>query len=118
MPSVLLPSETLKVFPPLSCLPALTTHVAFFPSTTLILIHLTTLHTTNNQQAKQTNQRHSGTVAAKHLPNVPLASKGKERKSERKKSQLTPLFLLYRLVLETSKILLHGEDATAAAGPT
>lgn len=92
MPSVQLPSETLKVFPPHSCLPALTTHVAFFPNATLILIHLTTLHTATDQQAKQTNQRHSGTVAAEHLLNVPAASVGNGRKSERKKSKLTPCF--------------------------
>lgn len=116
MPSVLLPSKTLKVIPPHSCLPALTTHVAFFPNTPLILIHLTTLHTATDQQAKPTNQRHSDTVAAEHLPNVPVASKGKGRKSKRNKSALTPLLLLLRLVLEASKILLHFEDATAA-GP-
>lgn len=94
MPSVQLPSETLKVFPPHSCLPALTTHVAFFPNTTLILIHLTTLHTATDQQAKRTNQGHSnGGTPSKRT----CRSRGKkERVREREASlpQLLPQLLL------------------------
>lgn len=102
----------------LTAVPALTTHVAFFPNALLILIprtqRLTPRRKTQNQGLLTQWHSRGGTPSERTYL---LRPSGRTERVRKKRTQAHPPASPSPPRLETSSILLHTDTAAAAAGP-